>query len=71
MFWSGVVPVVEGVVACHDFLFQLLVPRETCDRRLLVESVVFPIDFPPGSQGGDAISVTVGWCSAEPGFPDA
>ena len=52
MFWSSVVPVVAGGVAFHAFVLRLLVPRETCDRQLLVDSVVFPTEFPPGIQGG-------------------
>ena len=60
MFWSSVVPVVTGGVFCHDFLLRLLLPREPCGCRLLVYSVVFPTEFPPGAQGGDEILVTGG-----------
>ena len=60
MFWSSLVPVVAVGVVFHDFLSRILVPREPCDRRLLVKSVVFPTDFTPDAQGGAAISVTGG-----------
>ena len=60
MFWSSVAPVVAGGVVCHAFVSWLLVPREPCDCRLLVESVVFPTEFPPDEQGGAAVSVTGG-----------
>ena len=60
MFWSGVVPTVAGGMVFRAFVLRLLVPWEPCDRRLLVESVVFPTEFPPGAQGGAEISVTGG-----------
>ena len=60
MFWSIVGFIVVGGVVCHALVSQLLVLREPWDIRLLVESVVFPTDPPPGSQGGAAISVTGG-----------
>ena len=60
MFWSSVVPVVAGGVVCHNFVSQILVPQEPCDSRILVESVVFPTEFPPGAQGGAIILVTGG-----------
>ena len=56
--------VAMGGVICHGFESLLLVPREPCDRRLCVESVVFPTDPPPGVQGGDDISDT-GWVYAQ------
>ena len=49
---------VAGGVVCQVFVSWLLVPREPCERRLLVDSVVFPTDPLPGVQGGAAISVT-------------
>ena len=49
MILSSVVPVVAGGVVFHAFVLRLLVPRDPCDLRLLVESVVFPIEFPPGA----------------------
>ena len=54
------VPVVAGSVVCHAFVLLIIVPWESCDLRLLVESVVFPTEFPPGAQGGAAIAVTRG-----------
>ena len=51
--------VAAGGVVCQVFVSRLLLSREPCERRLLVESVVFPTDPPPlGVQGGAAISVT-------------
>ena len=50
-----------GGVVCHIFVSRLCVPRKTWERRLLVDSVVFPTDPPPGAQGGDVILVTGGW----------
>ena len=47
-----------GGVVCHSLVSLLLVPRELCDRRLRVEMVVFPIDPPPGIQGGVETSAT-------------
>ena len=60
MFWSSVVPVVAGGVVCHPCVSRIIVLREPCDRRLLVESVVFPTESPPGAQGGAEILVTGG-----------
>ena len=64
MFWLRVGYVVKGGVVCHVFVLRLCVPREPWDRRLLVDSMVFPAEPPPGAQGGDAISVT-GGCAAQ------
>ena len=50
--------VAVGGVVCQVFVSWILVPREPCGSRLLVESVVFTTDTPPGVQGGSAISVT-------------
>ena len=48
----SVVPIVAGGVVCHDFVSRLPVPQEPWDIRLLVESVVFPTDFPLLSKAG-------------------
>ena len=47
-------------MVCHDFVLQLLVTQEPWDRRILVESVVFPTESPPSDQWGAAILVTGG-----------
>ena len=57
-FFFEVFLVAAGGMVCQLFVSQLLVPREPCERRLLVDSVVFPTELPPGVQGGDAIFVT-------------
>ena len=58
MFSSNFFSVAVGGVVCQVFVSWILVPREPCGSRLLVESVVFTTDTPPGVQGGSAISVT-------------
>ena len=60
MFCLSVVPVVAVGVAYHAFVSRLLVYQEPCDRRLLVESVVFPTEPPPGTQGWAEILLTGG-----------
>ena len=50
--------------ACNGLVSLLLVPWDLCDLRLRVETVVFPIDTPPGVQGGVEISPT-GYVSAQ------
>ena len=50
--------VAAGGVVCQVLVSLLLVPREPCERRLLVDSVVFHTDPPPGVQGGAEISET-------------
>ena len=62
-FWSGVGAGVGGGVMCHLLVSQLCVTRLPWDCRLLLESVVFPTEPPPGSQWGAAISVTGGWAA--------
>ena len=47
-----------GGVVCHSLVSLLLVPPGLCDRRLLVDMVVFPTDPPPGVQGGVETSAT-------------
>ena len=54
---------VGGGVVFHVFLSRICVPRVPWDRQLLVESVVFSTDPPPGAQGGAAILVTGGWAA--------
>ena len=39
-------------MVCQVFVSLLLVPREPCERRILVDSVVFPTDPPLGSKEG-------------------
>ena len=46
-----------GAVVCQVFISRPLVSQEPCERWLLVDSVVFPTEPPPGVQGGVAISV--------------
>ena len=50
--------VAAGGVVCHGFESLLLVLREPCDRRLLVDRVVLPTNPSPGSQGEADISAT-------------
>ena len=50
--------VAAGGMFCQGFESLLLVPREPCERRLLVDRVVFPTDPPPGVQGGADIYET-------------
>ena len=50
--------VVAGGVVCQVLDYLLLVPREPCERRLLVDRVVFPTDPPPGVQGEAKVSET-------------
>ena len=50
--------VAAGGMVCQVFYSLLLVPREPCELRILVDRVVFPIDPPPGVQGGSDISET-------------
>ena len=58
IFFSRFFSVAVGGVVFQVFVSLLLVPREPCERRLLVYSVVFPNEPHPGVQGGAAISVT-------------
>ena len=44
--------VAAGGVVFQVLVSLLLVPREPCELRLLVYSVVFPTDPPLGSKGG-------------------
>ena len=67
---SSFFSVAAGGVFCHGFESPLLVPREPCDRRLLVDMVVVPTDPPPGVQGGADISAT-GCVSAQKRYFDA
>ena len=60
MFWSSVVPIVAGGVFCHAFVLRILGLQEPCDRRLLVESVVFTTELPPDAQDLAVILVTWG-----------
>ena len=62
-FWSGVGEGVGGGMVCHVLVSRICVPQVPWDLRLLVESVVFPTEPPPGAQGGSAISVTGGWAA--------
>ena len=55
---SSFLSVAAGAVVCHDFDSLILVPRETCELRLLVDRVVFPTDPPRGVQGGTDIYET-------------
>ena len=57
MLSSFLLVVASGVV-CQVLDSLLLVPQEPCERRLLMDSVVFPTDPPPGVQGGAEISET-------------
>ena len=60
MFESGVPDGVRAGVESHIFVLHPLVPQVPGDILLLVESVVLPIDPPPGAQYSAAISVTGG-----------
>ena len=55
---SSFFSVAAGGVVCHGFESLLLVLQEPCDRRLLVDRVVFPTNPPPGAQGEADISAT-------------
>ena len=50
-------------MVCHVLVSRLHVTWVPWDLWLLVESVVFPTEPPPGSQGGAAILVTGGWAA--------
>ena len=50
-------------MVCHVLVSRLHVTWVPWDLRLLVESVVFPTEPPPGAQGGAAILVTWGWAA--------
>ena len=56
--FSSFLSVAAGGVFCQVFDSLLLVPQEPCERRLLVDRVVFPTDPPPVVQGGAGISET-------------
>ena len=60
MFESGVPDGFGGGMVCHVFVSRIRVPQVPWDILLLVESVVLPIDPPPGAQYSAAISVTGG-----------
>ena len=62
-FWLGVGVGVGGGVVCHVLVSRLRVTQVPWDFWLLVESVVFPTEPPPGPQGGAAILVTGGWAA--------
>ena len=50
-----------GCGVYHVFVSRLCVPRVPWERRILVESVVFPTKSPPVTHGGAEISATGGW----------
>ena len=63
LFWLGVGKGIGGGVVCHVLVFRLHVPWVPWDIWLLVESVVFPTEPPPGAQGGAANLLTGGWAA--------
>ena len=74
MLWSIVGLVVAGGVVCHTLMSRLLVPREPCELRLLVEIVVFPTE--PPSWGPRGVCNLCDWVlfyaeSIFPGTQDA
>ena len=63
--------VAPGGVVCQVFVSRLLVLQEPCERRLLVYSVVFSTDPPPGGPREGCNLCDRVWVYAESVFTDA
>ena len=50
-------------MVCHVLVSRICVLQVPWDIWLLVESVVFPTEPPPGAQGVAANSLTGGWAA--------
>ena len=66
-----VLSVAAGGVVFQVFISRILVPRQPCEHRILVDSVVFPTDPPPWGPRRVCNLCDRVWFHAEIGFPAA